>query len=152
MRLHVLAVDDEDDMCWALRQIVEGEGHRCVLAKTAREALQVVGRESLHLAFVDVKLPDMDGFDLVRELRAVAPQLPCILVSGFLYSDDDLVQDGLASGLIAGFIGKPFLLSQIQEALEAVARVSGPAAGSTDGGTSGPSIPPSGIPSPHLRS
>ena len=124
VRLNVLVVDDEDDMCWTLRLIIEGQGHRCVVARTAREALQVVGRESLHLAFVDVKLPDMldkDGFDLVREIRGLVPELPCVLVSGFLYSDDDLVQDSLASGLIAGFIGKPFLLSQIQQVLNEVA-------------------------------
>ena len=127
VRLNVLVVDDEDDMCWTLRLIIEGQGHRCVVARTAREALQVVGREALHLAFVDVKLPDMldkDGFDLVREIRGLVPELPCVLVSGFLYSDDDLVQDSLASGLIAGFIGKPFLLSQIQQVLAAVATLS----------------------------
>ncbi|MCY2992314.1 MAG: response regulator [Planctomycetota bacterium] len=128
VRLNVLVVDDEDDMCWTLRLIIEGAGHRCVVAKTAREALQVVGRESLHVAFVDVKLPDMldrDGFDLVREIRSLVPELPCVLVSGFLYGDDDLVQDSLASGLIVGFIGKPFLLSQIQQVLDAVAGVIG---------------------------
>ena len=151
LRLNVLAVDDEDDMCWALRQIIEGEGHYCVLAKTAREALQVVGREPLHLAFVDVKLPDMDGFDLVRRMRGLAPRLPCVLVSGFLYSDDDLVQDGLASGLIAGFIGKPFLLSQIQEVMDAVARATGAEVEGTERGAGGPPIPPGGIPSPPLR-
>ncbi len=124
VRLNVLVVDDEDDMCWTLRLVIEGYGHRCVVAKSAREALQAVGRESLHVAFVDVKLPDMldrDGFDLVREIRGLVPDLPCVLVSGFLYNDDDLVQDSLASGLIAGFIGKPFLLSQIQQVLDAVA-------------------------------
>lgn len=126
VRLNVLVVDDEEDMCWTLRLIIEGQGHRCVVAMSAREALQIVGRETLHLAFVDIKLPDMldrDGFDLVREIRGLVPELPCVLVSGFLDSDDDLVQDSLASGLIAGFIGKPFLLSKIQQVLDAVARV-----------------------------
>lgn len=151
MRLNVLAVDDEEDMCWMLRQIIEGEGHRCIWATTAREALQVAGCESLQLAFVDIQLPDMDGFDLVRKLRGLMSELPCVLVSGFLYGDDDLVQDSLASGLIAGFIGKPFLVSQIREVLEAVARASAARPEEADGGSGGLPIPPGGIPSPRLR-
>lgn len=118
---HVLVVDDEDDMCWALRRIIETHGHRCSVAKTAHEALAALGQKQFDLAFVDVRLPDMDGFELVRRIRSKADRLPCVLVSGFLYEDDDLVREGLASHLIVGFIGKPFLLSQIHQTLESVA-------------------------------
>lgn len=144
-RIHVLVIDDEDDMCWALRQIVEAEGHSCVLANTASAALQAVGMKTFHLAFVDVKLPDMNGFDLVRCLHCLAPRLPCVLVSGFLYDDDDLVRDSLASGLIAGFIGKPFLLTQIQEVLNTFAAATGRVADVGSEAVGGKAIPSGGI-------
>lgn len=144
-RIYVLVVDDEDDICWALRQIVEGEGHYCVLANTALAALQAVGLKAFHLAFVDVKLPDMNGFDLVQCLHRLAPDLPCVLVSGFLCDDDDLVRDSLSSGLIAGFIGKPFLLTQIQEVLQAVAAATRREVGGANVAASGKAIPSGGI-------
>lgn len=116
-RLDILIIDDEDDMCWALQRIVEAEGHRCLLARTAREALQILACQSFHLAYVDVKLPDMQGLELIRHMHMQAPALPCVLVSGYFYDDDDPVQAGLKSGAIVGFIGKPFLLTQVQDAL-----------------------------------
>jgi two-component system, NtrC family, response regulator PilR len=115
--IRVLVVDDDEDLCWALCQIIEGDGLRCVSVNTAADALRAVAREDFRLAFVDVKLPDMNGFELVRCIHHRTPNLPCVLVSGFLYHDDDLVRDGLRSGLIVSFIGKPFLLSQIQDTL-----------------------------------
>ncbi len=141
-RIRVLVVDDEDDMCWALRQIVVSQGHSCAAAKTALEAQQLVDREVFQFAFVDVKLPDIDGFELVRRLTARSPGLPCMMVSGFHYEDDEVVQGALASGLIVGFIGKPFLLSEIQNALQrfAVARSVEP-----EVSRGGPSVPQGGI-------
>ncbi len=139
--IRVLVVDDEEGICWALRQIIEAEGHACALARTAGEALRAVERQAFELAFVDVKLPDFSGFELVRKIRETAADLPCVLVSGFLYSDDDLVRDAVASGLIAGFIGKPFLLAQIEEVLQGVA-----AATARD--AAGPAAPSSGKPIP----
>ena len=115
--LHILIIDDEEDMCWALQKIVESEGHRCAVAKSARETLPLLAANSFHLAFVDVKLPDMEGLDLVVQMRRLAPRLPCVLVSGYFYEDDQPVQAALKAGLISGFIGKPFLLSQVRESL-----------------------------------
>jgi CheY-like chemotaxis protein len=115
--LRILVVDDEEDMCWALQRILEAEGHAGTIANSAGEALRLVRQEAFHLAFVDVKLPDMDGFDLVARLRTVCPTMPCILLSGYLYDDDVSVQAGLSEGLIRDFIGKPFLLSEIRDTI-----------------------------------
>jgi CheY-like chemotaxis protein len=145
-RIRVLVVDDEDDMCWALRQIVVAQGHSCAAAKTALEAQQLVDREAFQFAFVDVKLPDIDGFELVRRLTARSPGLPCMMVSGFHYEDDEIVQDALASGLIVGFIGKPFFLSEIQNALQRFAVASPVEPDASRGGTS---VPQGGICDPN---
>lgn len=116
-RLHVLIVDDEEDMGWALQRIVESDGHDSTTASSAEEALRLLRSGTYDLAFVDVKLPDMDGLELVQRMHGVTPALPCVLVSGYFYDDDESVQSGLASGLIQGFIAKPFLLAQVREAL-----------------------------------
>lgn len=117
-RFSILIVDDDPDLCWALERFIKSEGAHCIVVNSALEALMVVGDNIFGLAFVDVKLPDMDGLDLVREMHILAPTLPCILVSGYLYDDDDHVQDSLASGHICGFIPKPFQLNQIKKAIQ----------------------------------
>lgn len=116
--LRVLIVDDEDDMCWALKTIVVTEGHQAVLAANAQEALRWLRSSSFDLAFVDLKLPDMEGMELIAGLRTLLPDLPCFLVSGYLYDDDEAVQTACKEGLIRGFIGKPFLLSQVRQAFQ----------------------------------
>lgn len=115
--MRVLIVEDEEDMCWALRTLVEAEGYRPTVARCAQEALGILSDTSFRLAFVDLKLPDMEGLELVGRLRRLLPSLLCVVVSGYLYDDDETVQASLKAGLICGFIGKPFLLSQVREAL-----------------------------------
>jgi DNA-binding NtrC family response regulator len=120
--LRILLVDDEEDMCWALERIVEAQGHKPRVARTAEECLRLVQSETFHLALVDAKLPDMDGIELLTRLRAACPTLPCVLVSGYLYADDDVVQESVRKGLVCGFIAKPFQLEEIHQVLERVAQ------------------------------
>lgn len=119
--LRVLIVDDEKDICWALQRILEADGHAPTLANSAAEALSLVRRDAFHLALVDAKLPDMDGLVLLGRLRTICPAMPCTLISGYLYDDDASVQAALRRGLIRGFIGKPFLLSEIRKAIRLAA-------------------------------
>jgi DNA-binding NtrC family response regulator len=115
--LRVLIVDDEEDMRWALKTIVFAEGHAGTVASSAAEALRLLAGASFQTAFVDVKLPDMEGLDLVDHIKRLAPNVACILISGYYYDADEAVQQSLKSGRIKAFIGKPFLLRQIQDAL-----------------------------------
>ncbi len=123
--LRVLIVDDEEDMCWALQTILHTEGHAGVVARTAAEALALLARDSFQIAFVDVKLPDMEGLELVDHINRLAPSVTCILISGYYYDYDEAVQQSLSSGRIKAFIGKPFLLDQIQDALASRSQESG---------------------------
>lgn len=113
----ILIVDDDTDMCWALARFLESEGNQCVVVNNAQDALKTLTEKTFSLAFVDVKLPDMEGLDLVQEMHILAPDLPCVLVSGYLYADDDNVQNSVASGQICSFIPKPFQLAQIKNAI-----------------------------------
>ena len=118
--MRILVIDDEEDMCWALRMILEVEGHTSMVAMNAEGALLLLEKETFELAFVDAKLPDMEGTDLLARIHVKCPDLPCVLVSGYLYDDDDLVQTCRSRGLIRAFIGKPFLLTQVRDVLHSV--------------------------------
>jgi CheY-like chemotaxis protein len=103
----VLIVDDEPDMCWARK------------ALTALEALKLMERHRFACAFLDAKLPDMDGLELARRLRERAPDLRILMVSGYFYRDDVSIQEAISQGLIRGFISKPFLQEEILQAQKA---------------------------------
>ncbi|MBZ5622286.1 MAG: response regulator [Acidobacteriia bacterium] len=113
-----LIVDDEPDACWALERILERQrGTRCRRAATAEAALGEVRRGSFALALLDAKLPDMDGLELARHVRAIDGALPIIIVSGYFYQDDVAIQAALKQGLIQCFVAKPFRHEEIVRAV-----------------------------------
>lgn len=110
----VLVVDDEPDVCWALKRILDASGILSVVTASAHDALRLVGRERFVLAFVDAKLPDGDGLELARRIQEVVPGLKTVLISGYYYPDDADVAEALAAGVIDGFVSKPFLHDEIR--------------------------------------
>jgi len=117
----VLIVDDEPDMCWALERIVARMGYETVSASSGQGVIELVasGRWPVELVLVDAKLPDMEGIDLAKQLRQRQSGLPIILVSGYFYERDARVQEWIRQATISGFIGKPFVLSEVRKAIEA---------------------------------
>ena len=112
-----LIVDDEPDTCWALEHVLRKQGLGASRALSAEQALRAVEQRSYALALLDAKLPDMDGLELARRIRAIDPGVSIIVVSGYFYQDAPAIQEAQASGLIQGFVGKPFLHEQIREAV-----------------------------------
>jgi len=115
--LLILIVDDEPEMCWALEHILRKPGQRVVRALSGQEALTLAQAHRPVLAFVDAKLPDMEGLELARRLHQLAGDLRIVMVSGYFYRDDEVVQKALSEKVIADFIGKPFKNEDILKAL-----------------------------------
>lgn len=119
----VLVVDDEPDVCWALQTLLTNHRFAVVAVGSGTEALLWFDRrqEACDLVLVDAKLPDMDGFELAQRIRAAdGCRAPVVMVSGYFYKDDLLVQNALHSGLIAGFVTKPFRHDEMLEVIHGV--------------------------------
>ena len=114
----ILIVDDEPDMCWALEHMLSNQGVIIRKALSAQAALELMGQHRFGRAFLDAKLPDMDGLELARRLLEIAPQIRIMMVSGYFYRDDVSIQEAITQGLIRGFISKPFLQAEILKALK----------------------------------
>jgi len=104
----ILVVDDEPEMCWILENIIRRTGFTCMTAVNAREAMALTKSNKFGMAFLDAKLPDIDGLELARKLRKTNAHLPIVIVSGYFYQDDPIIEGVLQEGLIAAFVGKPF--------------------------------------------
>jgi CheY-like chemotaxis protein len=74
------------------------------------------------MAFLDAKLPDIDGLELARKLRKTNAHLPIVIVSGYFYQDDPTIEGVLQAGLVAAFVGKPFDHDEIVSVITRYAR------------------------------
>jgi hypothetical protein len=115
----VLVVEDYDASRRALCAIVTALGARAVPARDAAEALAAVAQEKPDLILCDLRMPGMDGFELLRRLRADVSlaAVPAIAMSG-LDSDADREQISLAG--FAGHLLKPVDLRMVAAEIERV--------------------------------
>jgi len=121
--LHVLVADDEPDMCWALENILSSAGYQVTRAANGKEALELVEEMRFHVAFVDAKLPDLDGLKLAALIRQRSPHTAIVLISGYYYPEDRAITEALQNELFIGFIAKPFDLEEVRQmARQAVER------------------------------
>jgi DNA-binding NtrC family response regulator len=110
----VLVVDDEVDLCWALENSLRSTGYTVVTATNGAEALEQLNRHRYVVAFVDTKLPDLDGLALAALIRQQNPRTSVVLISGYFYQEDETIIEGLQKGLFIDFIAKPFDLNEVR--------------------------------------
>ena len=83
MRQTVLVVDDEASIADGLRLTLEAEGMSVRLAGSVRTALAAVAQTDVHVAIVDLMLPDGDGLTLTKELKARDPAIEVIVITAY---------------------------------------------------------------------
>jgi CheY-like chemotaxis protein len=83
-RAHILLVDDNANGLAARKNVLEELGHHIVTASTGVGALEHLATQKFHLVVTDYRMPRMDGLELIVRLRKQTPDLPVILISGFV--------------------------------------------------------------------
>ena len=82
MKPRVLIVDDEEAVRSSLRMIFEYEGYEVLLAANGPAGLKMAEQESPDLVFLDIKMPQMDGLEVLKRLKAEEPSPPVVILSG----------------------------------------------------------------------
>ena len=114
MQPHILIIDDEEDLCWALENVLRSEEFPVTSFKNGKEALACMGEHFFEVAFVDAKLPDLDGLTLAAMIREQSLHTSIILISGFYYQEDRAIIEGIDNNLFNLFLAKPFDLKDIR--------------------------------------
>ncbi|MFN8545103.1 MAG: response regulator [Candidatus Binatia bacterium] len=78
----VLVIEDDGPMRQMIRKMLERDGHDVTEARDGVEALQLFRTQPAEVAVVDIYLPEVDGWETIRELHRLTPDLPFVLVSG----------------------------------------------------------------------
>ena len=122
----ILVVEDDEDMLFGIRHNLEYEGYRTAAASTGREALQKVAKLAPDLVVLDVMLPEMNGFEVLQELRVTQPRLPVILLTSKSLESDKLQGFQLGAD---DYVTKPFSIQELLARVQAVLKRSAPEAG-----------------------
>ncbi len=117
----LLVVDDEQDVLDLMRDTLEGQGYKVFAASDAATALDLYRRifQDVALVITDIVMPNMDGRELIRQIKDINPDMKVLAVSGYsrYVADKDEIHD------IDGFLQKPFesyyLLSVVRRILDA---------------------------------
>jgi len=112
-------VEDEPTMCGLLRQGLTEEGHVVAVASEGREALAIAESEPFDLIILDVMLPGLDGFSVVKRLREQGNQTPVLMLTA-RGADADVIR-GLNLGA-DDYLTKPFSFEVLLARVCAVAR------------------------------
>jgi len=80
----ILVVDDNSDHRKAFRIILERGGYSVVECNSGKEALTALEKTTFDLMTLDLSMPDVDGFEVLRVVRSKHPELKIVVVSGFL--------------------------------------------------------------------
>jgi two-component system nitrogen regulation response regulator NtrX len=82
MKSRILVIDDESAIRDSMRMILEYEGYEFLGASSGQEGLALVERESPDLVFLDIKMPGLDGLEVLPRIRAADESLPVVMISG----------------------------------------------------------------------
>jgi len=85
----ILIIEDHDDAREALRALLELEGHRVDAASSGPHGLEMARRHLPDVALIDIGLPEVDGYEVARRLRAIATPCPYLIaLTGYGQPDD----------------------------------------------------------------
>jgi DNA-binding response OmpR family regulator len=115
----ILVIDDDKSILRTLTRILQKAGYEVVTAETGKEAMEKAEQTSYDLALVDVRLPDMDGTDLLTKLQDTTPNTVKIVITGFPSLETGVkALDGGADAYLVKPVRPEELLSLIEEKLK----------------------------------
>ncbi|MEM3356303.1 MAG: response regulator [Candidatus Bathyarchaeia archaeon] len=79
----ILIVDDDENIRRVLTTILEEEGYEVDSAETAKKAIEKTNESFYNLALIDVRLPDMEGLELLTKMRDTVPKMRKIIITGY---------------------------------------------------------------------
>lgn len=114
-----VVVDDQKGLAELLAERLSMDGFQASVATSAKDALALCAQQDFDVAFIDLKLPDMNGLTAARQMRKLSAALKIILVTGFAVSVND---QEVESADINGVLPKPWRPAELEAILKTIGR------------------------------
>jgi DNA-binding NtrC family response regulator len=115
--VNILLIDDDSDCLEDLVAVLEPAGHRCDSHTLPVEAMEAYRKKEYHVVITDMKMPVMNGIEVLQRVKAINPGARVIINTG--YGDVETAIAAVNHGAYA-FFGKPLKLDELMEVLEKI--------------------------------
>lgn len=116
----LLCIDDEPNILSALKRLLRKENFRLLTAGSGKEGLALLSENEVHVVLSDQRMPEMNGTEFLKEVKAAHPDIIRIILTG--YTDVDSISEAINEGHIYKFFLKPWndqnLKLEIRQAME----------------------------------
>lgn len=113
----ILVVDDEDALRTVLSSELEGEGYKVASAADGSEAIEILKKEGFDLILLDIKMPNVDGFEVLKFVKETHPATKVIMLTGFADLKNAIESKKLGA---EDFVSKPYDLVDLLTTVERV--------------------------------
>lgn len=113
--VRVLIIDDEEQLVEAFRKKLSREGLAVSAASTAREAMSLMKKQTFDVCVLDIRLPDMDGVELLESIKKNEPNLEIIMLTGHASVDTAIQSMKLGA---YDYLSKPCKLSELSNVIQ----------------------------------
>ncbi|WJH35758.1 response regulator [Paenibacillus aurantius] len=107
----LLIVDDQNGIRVLLVEVFNSEGYQTFQASNGKLALEIVKRESPDLVLLDMKIPGMDGLDILKHIKQIDPSMKVIMMTA--YGELDMIKEATDLGALMHFT-KPFDIDELR--------------------------------------
>ena len=113
--IRILIIDDDENIRKVLTTILEDEGYDVESVDTAKKAIERTRRKFYNLALIDIRLPDMEGIELLTKMKNATPKIRKIIITGYptLQNAVEAVNRGADA-----YIMKPFDMEKVLEEIK----------------------------------
>ena len=116
-KMRALIVDDEQVIRSFFKRLLSLMEFDVVEAQDGFKAVEIIKNESVDIAFIDVRMPGMNGLETFRKLKEIKPGIVAVMMTG--YAVDDLLDEAMKEGA-KGIVRKPFDINEIKNLIECV--------------------------------
>lgn len=113
----ILVVDDEDALRVVLSAELESEGYLVQSASDGDEAIRILDSNTFHLILLDIKMPNVDGFEVLKYVKSNHPKTKVIMLTGFADLKNAIESKKLGA---EDFVSKPYDLVDLLTTVERV--------------------------------
>lgn len=116
--MKILLVDDEPEILRLYQELLEGNGHEVTAAQDGGEALQCFDQKHYDLLVLDLFMPVVDGFAVIKEMKRRGEKIPIIVMTG--HFPDDVVAERIQGMKVLEVLRKPVMITTLLNAVNRV--------------------------------